>query len=144
MIRYTLSCAEGHGFESWFQSSDAFERLKAAGMVSCAVCGSTDIGKALMSPSLPRREQPAEQPPVRPLSAPPTAAGQALRALRRRIRETGESVGRRFPAEARAIAAGEAPERPVYGQASAREARELLEDGLPVLPLPFDPDAEAN
>jgi len=144
MIRYALSCADGHDFESWFQSSAAFERLQAAGMISCAVCGSGEVEKRLMSPSLPRSEPAGEEAPPGPLSAPPTPAEQALQALRCRIRDRGESVGRRFPAEARAIAAGEAPERPIYGQATPAEARTLLEDGLPVMPLPFDPDAEAN
>ena len=131
MICFTLKCAEDHRFESWFPSAEAFERLKAAGHVTCAVCGRTSVEKAMMAPGV------ATGTPDRPLSAPASPAEQALAELRRRIEATSDYVGRDFAAEARAIHDGDAPQRSIHGEARADEARALVEDGIPVAPLPF-------
>lgn len=132
MIRYALRCDNAHRFDSWFGSSADFERLQQGGHLACAVCGSSDVRKDLMAPGIA-----AAAPPERPLSAPASPAEQALAELRRRIEATSEDVGRNFAAEARRIHAGEAPERPIIGEARAAEARALVEDGIPVAPLPW-------
>jgi hypothetical protein len=132
MIRYALRCADEHRFESWFGSSGDFDRLKAAGMLTCAVCGSSQVEKDLMAP---RVAASAEAPA--PLSSPATPAEQALAELRRKIEASSEDVGRAFASEARRIHAGEAPARPIIGEARPTEARALLEDGVPVVPLPW-------
>lgn len=147
MIRYTLRCAEGHSFESWFGSSSAFESVRAAGHISCAICGSTEVEKAMMAPmvragaSQPEPEPPAEAPAgnAGPLSRPLSPAEQAIRALRRKIEATAENVGRDFASEARRIHEGEADARPIYGEATRAEAVALIEDRIPVVPLPFGP-----
>ncbi|MDK3019141.1 DUF1178 family protein [Pseudodonghicola flavimaris] len=150
MIQYALKCAEGHTFDSWFQSADAFDKLAGAGMVQCVVCGSTRVEKALMAPRVSHgRDTDAPQPPAaeapeRPLTAPANAAEQALAELKRKIEENSEYVGMNFAEEARAIHEGEAPERPIYGEAKTEEARALIEDGVPVTPLPFLPNRKAN
>lgn len=146
MIQYSLKCAKGHTFDSWFQSAAAFDKLAAAGMVQCAVCGSSDVEKALMAPRVqPGREaEPAAAAPERPLSAPSTAIEQALAEFKRKIEASSEYVGMNFAAEARAIHDGDAPERPIYGEAKAEEARALIEDGVPVTPLPFLPNRKTN
>ncbi len=143
MIRYRLSCHRGHGFDSWFQSGEAFEKLRSAGAIACPDCGSVRVEKTLMAPEVqPSRDREAAR---RPLSAPPqTAREKALAELRRRIEEGTEYVGMNFAAEARAIHAGEAPERPIWGEARGEEARKLIEDGIPVAPLPFLPRPKAN
>ncbi|NNU79742.1 DUF1178 family protein [Halovulum dunhuangense] len=133
MIRYNLTCAEGHEFESWFSSSGDYDRLEKSGVLACAVCGSPRVTKALMAPRVTTSEDAA----ARPLSAPASPAEQALRALREKLEREAEDVGRDFAREARAIHAGDAPERPIYGEARAEEARALLEDGIPVAPLPW-------
>lgn len=134
MIRYALKCKDDHDFDSWFQSAEAFERLHAAKMVACAVCGDTDVHKAVMAPRVrPGRTAAAE----RPLSGPASTAEQALAEFRRKIEANSENVGRRFAEEARAIHSGDAEERPIIGESTAKEARSLLEDGIPVAPLPW-------
>ena len=141
MIRFTLKCAEGHRFDSWFASAEAYDKLRAAGMVGCAVCGATAVEKALMSPQVrPARKAEA----ARPLSAPASPAEQALAELRRRIETESDYVGLNFAAEARAMHEGAAPERSIYGEARPDEARRLLEDGIPVAPLPFVPGRKSN
>ena len=81
---------------------------------------------------------------ARPLSQPRTAAEQAVAELRRRIEKGSEDVGRNFVREARAIHEGEAPDRPIRGEARIDEARKLLEDGVPVMPLPFMNPRKSN
>ncbi|MCB1367590.1 MAG: DUF1178 family protein [Rhodobacteraceae bacterium] len=141
MIRYTLKCDNDHSFESWFQSAEAFEKLKAAGMVACSICGSDKVEKAVMAPRLRTGRDAARAAAGKarqgPLSAPASAAEQALRDLRAKIEANSENVGSDFAREARAIHEGDAPERSIYGEARADEARKLVEDGIPVAPLPW-------
>lgn len=145
MIQYSLKCAEGHLFDSWFQSAAAFDKLAAAGMLQCAICGSSKVEKALMAPRVqPGREVEPAAAPERPLSAPGTAVEQALAELKRKIEASSEYVGMNFAAEARAMHEGDAPERPIYGEAKADEARALIEDGVPVTPLPFLTNRKTN
>lgn len=131
MIRYALRCDKAHRFESWFGSSEDFDRLRAAGMVSCAVCGSTAVAKDLMAPAI------AAADPAPSLAAPASPAEQALVELRRHVEATSENVGREFAAEARRIHEGASPERSIIGEATTAEARALADDGIPVSRLPW-------
>ncbi|MCZ8079290.1 MAG: DUF1178 family protein [Fuscovulum sp.] len=141
MIRFSLKCAKDHSFESWFPSGSAFDTLKAAGHVACPVCGSGEVEKALMAPSVAALRGEAERPS---LGAPATELEAALAALRRQVEENSDYVGMDFVTEARRMHAGEVPERAIHGEARADEARKLLEDGVPVTPLPFLPARKAN
>ena len=144
MIRYTLQCPEGHRFESWFRDGTAFEALSEAGGLSCPDCGSTAIEKSLMAPQVrPARNAVAATPEAAPLSTA-TAREQALAALKAKVEAEADYVGMRFASEARAIHTGDAPERPIYGEAKPAEAIELIEDGVPVAPLPFAPTRKVN
>lgn len=142
MIRYALRCAEGHAFDSWFQSADAYDTLAGRGLVSCAVCGGREVSKAMMAPRVasgeagPDAAPGAAPPPARPLSAPAHPAEQMLKALRARVEATSTYVGPRFAAEARAMHEGTRDAGVIHGEASLEEARALLEDGIPVAPLP--------
>jgi len=131
MIRYALRCDREHRFDSWFGSSADFDRLANSGLLTCSVCGSAAVSKDLMAPRV------AAGAPERPLSAPASAAEQAVAELRRRIEAESENVGREFVAEARRIHAGQAPERAIIGEARPAEAKALIEDGIPVAPLPW-------
>lgn len=141
MISYSLKCAEDHQFDSWFQSAEAFDKLLAAGMVTCAVCGGSDVSKAVMAP---RVNTSGDDAPARSLTAPASPAEQALAELRRKVEENSDYVGDKFATEARAIHAGDKPERAIYGEAKPEEAKALIEDGVPVAPLPFTPKQKAN
>lgn len=138
MIRYALKCADGHGFDSWFQSAGAYDTLSDKGMVSCAVCGSTEVSKAIMAPRVTLKDD------VAPLSVPSTPAEQALRKLRTELEKNADYVGTTFATEARAIHLGEAPERPIWGQANLKEAKALVEEGVPIAPIPFGPSRKSN
>jgi hypothetical protein len=137
MIRYALRCDRDHGFDSWFGSAEAYDRLRAAGHVACPDCGSTEIDKALMAPNVtPSR--------AKALTAPQDPREAALAELRRKVEENSEYVGLEFATEARRIHEGEAPERAIYGEAKLDDARRLIEDGVPVAPLPFRPKQRSN
>ncbi|HSF92823.1 MAG TPA: DUF1178 family protein [Paracoccaceae bacterium] len=131
MIRYDLKCAEGHEYDSWFGSSEDFAKLKSAGMICCAICGGTDVEKAVMAPRVRTSEN------ARPLSGKKSAAEQALSELRTKIESSAENVGENFPTEARKMHYGDAPERAIIGEAKPEEARALIEEGVPVTPLPW-------
>ena len=143
MIRYSLKCAAGHGFDSWFQSAEAFATLQGAGQLACPVCGATRVEKALMAPAVrpARKAEAAERPS---LADPASELEAAIAALKKQIEDNSEYVGMNFAAEARRIHAGEAPERAIHGEAKPEDARKMLEEGLPVAPLPFLPARKVN
>lgn len=142
MIQYALKCADGHTFDSWFQSAAAYERLEQAGMVACAVCGGGGVEKAMMTPRVGSARE--EVAPSAQLRDEPNLAETAMTELRRRIEKDSEYVGGKFASEARAMHLGDIPHRSIYGEARLEEARQLAEDGVPVAPLPFVPTRKAN
>jgi hypothetical protein len=144
MIRYALRCAENHSFDSWFQSAAAFDTLAAKGLVSCAVCGGTDVTKALMAPRVVAAEEAVAAAPARPLSEPAHPAEQMLRALREHLVKNSTYVGGRFAQEARAMHLGEAEARAIHGEANLEDARALLEEGIAIAPLPILPPDKTN
>lgn len=154
MIRYALKCEAGHGFDSWFQSAAAYDSLARAGHLSCAVCGSDEVSKSLMAPRVTVGDTPAEQPApvsaqkssetVPVLSKPQNEVEQALAALRRKVEENSDYVGKNFVKEARDMHAGRSPERSIYGEARLDQARALIEEGVPLMPLPFKPKRQLS
>jgi hypothetical protein len=136
MIRYDLKCQSGHGFDSWFRTSDEYDRLEARGLVTCPDCGSSKVEKALMAPGVARGPE--------DLSTPRDPREEALKRLRAEIEANSDYVGLSFAAEARKMHAGEIPTRVIHGEARPDDARALLEEGVPVLPLPFAPVRKVN
>lgn len=143
MIRYALRCENDHRFESWFQSGDAFEALLARGHVECPQCNASEVSKDLMAPKVrPGRNKAG--PPQPMTNAPDPEVAEALKKLRHHVETTSDYVGVGFAKEARAMHEGEIPHRPIYGEARADEAKKLVEDGVPALPLPFIPRRKTN
>ncbi len=149
MIKYSLKCRQGHEFESWFQTGVAFDEQAIRGLVSCPVCGSTDVTKAIMAPALSFQSEERPEPAAAAEEAPAPAAlldkaqheEQAqLRALREKILTETDDVGDRFPEVARRIHDGVAPERAIHGRATLEQAKSLLQDGIGILPLPVLPE----
>ncbi|MCC5960890.1 MAG: DUF1178 family protein [Rhodobacteraceae bacterium] len=146
MIKFSLRCSQGHGFESWFQSGAAFDTLQTRKLVACPSCGDTQVQKALMAPAVaqaqsPDKAAPPDTPPA-PQHSPELAA--KLRELRAHIEAHSEYVGDNFASQARAMYLGDIPDRPIYGEARPEDAKALLDDGVPVVPLPFMPTRKAN
>jgi hypothetical protein len=149
MIQYSLKCCDGHQFDSWFQSAAAFDKLQNANMVTCVTCGVSEVTKVLMTPAVrpARKGAPLGQPDTSnssPLSTPAGPAEQMIADIREKVEANSEYVGNDFATQARAMHDGDAPEKAIYGEAKLDEARKLLEDGVPVLPLPFRPTGKDN
>ena len=138
MIKYALSCADGHVFDSWFPDSAAYEKQRKRGFVVCPECGSTRVEKAIMAPAVVGGERPAlDEGPAIVVADRRRQAREFLVRMRREIEANTDDVGAKFPQVARAIHLGEEPERAIRGRASLAEAKSLLEDGVGVLPLPM-------
>ena len=153
MIHYHLRCERGHAFESWFQSSSAYEAQERRKLVNCPTCGSAKVERAIMAPQIVSkkgRESAVPAPAVAtdvttPTSTPLLMAQERelrakLRELRDHIVKNADNVGERFPNEARKMHYGDIEHRPIYGEASPDEARSLIEEGVEVSPLPVLPD----
>jgi len=147
MIKFSLACDKGHGFESWFPDGAAYEKQARRGLIACPHCGSTAVAKAIMAPAVvgaarPARSEaePSAPVPVALIDERQRALREAMRELKREIEARTDDVGAKFPEVARAIHAGDAPERAIRGQASRAEIKALLDEGVDVLPMPFVPD----
>ena len=136
MIKYTLNCNNGHEFDSWFSSSDSFEKLKKNGHLECSLCSSKIVEKSLMAPSItPESEKKKET-----LVSAQSALEKEIKALKHKIKTTATDVGENFSTEARAMHYGEKEEKPIIGKASLDEAKDLAEEGIHFIPLPWSDD----
>ncbi|MCA1454751.1 DUF1178 family protein [Bradyrhizobium sp. BRP22] len=152
MIRYNLRCDRGHAFESWFQSSSAYDSQIRRKLVICPTCGTAKVEKAIMAPQIVSKKGRDSAPPVPTEQPAPPAESTPLmmaqeRELRAKLKElrdhivkNADNVGERFPNEARAMHYGDKEHRPIYGEASPDEAKSLIDEGIEVSPLPVLPD----
>jgi hypothetical protein len=157
MIRYALVCARGHSFESWFQSSAAYDKQARQKLVACPVCGSPKVEKEIMSPRIASARRRAEAPaPASPGNTPSDQASatapvamvspqehelrKKLKELREHLTKNADYVGPKFPEVARKMHYGEVDHRSIYGEASPDEAKKLHEEGVEFHPLPVLPD----
>jgi hypothetical protein len=159
MIHYNLRCARGHAFESWFQSSAAYESQEKRKLVNCPVCGSAKVERAIMAPQIVSKKGrdptvAAPAPAATATAATDVAASTStpllmaqerelrakLRELRDHIVKNADNVGERFPSEARKMHYGDIEHRPIYGEASPDEARALIDEGVEVSPIPVLPE----
>jgi hypothetical protein len=153
MIHYTLICAKGHEFDSWFPNSAAFDRQAKRELVTCPHCGSAKVEKAIMAPRLSsskKRKAPAETPvsaapapekaPVAMISPQEQEIRSKLKELREHLTKNADNVGQKFPEEARKMHYGEIEHRSIYGEASPKDAKELAEEGIEFHPLPILPE----
>jgi len=152
MIRYNLRCEKGHTFESWFQSSAAYESQEKRKLVSCPACGSAKVERAIMAPRIVSKkgrdrvpQAPAAEVAASSESTPLLMAQERelrakIKELRDHIVKNADNVGERFPNEARKMHYGDIEHRPIYGEASPDEARALIDEGVEVSPLPVLPD----
>ena len=137
MIRYQLTCKKEHSFEGWFRDSAAYDQQSKKKLVACPVCGSAKVSKAPMAPAVSKKADLAEA------ANKAKAVKEFVLNLRKQVEDNADYVGDRFPNEARAIHYGDAKERQIYGEATLQDARDLLEEGIPVAPLPSVPRADS-
>ena len=135
MIVFELICRDRHRFEGWFASAEDFDGQKARGLLSCPACGGSHVEK-LLTAKIGRPEATPQEQAQPPVPAPTQAK---LREMIDAILLSTEDVGKEFPAEARRIHRKEARERSIRGVATGDETRELLDEGIAVMPLPIPP-----
>ena len=159
MIRYSLVCERKHDFEIWFKNSADYDKQAKRGLVTCPECGSAKVEKALMAPALgrgtkkdvsapmaqaaPTIEAPAtveNKTPVAMISPQEQEFRAKLKELRDQLTKNADNVGAKFPEEARKMHYGESEHRSIYGEATPQEAKELLEEGVELHPLPVLPE----
>jgi len=156
MIRYALVCERKHEFDIWFNNSADYDRQRKRGLVTCPVCDSNKVDKAIMAPAIARGSRKRGEPVGTP--APEVAAAASapeavamispqelefrakLKELRDHLIKNADNVGKKFSEEARKMHYGEVEHRSIYGEASAEEARELIEEGIEFHALPMLPD----
>ncbi len=151
MIVFDLKCSNGHTFEAWFKGSEAYEEQRTAGAVTCPLCGDVRVVKAPMAPNIssgksdaPATEREADLPSepdnsgtTHMLEPRMEMLRQAMEQVRAHVVENFDYVGSKFPEEARKIHYGETDARPIYGEATPSESRELKDEGVDVVALPF-------
>lgn len=135
MILYSLVCERDHAFEAWFQDSAAYERQAVARAVTCPLCGSANVDKAVMAPRLGKRAAKQEKP-LTHATGSDAKLGKMLQALREHVEANYDYVGERFAEEARRIHHGDVETRNIYGEATSEDVRALKDEGVPVTPLP--------
>lgn len=157
MIRYTLICDNAHEFGSWFASSNSFEEQAKRGFVTCPICDSARVERAVMAPAVARTDRGPRSAEPAPEAAAPSSASPAtqpaalmgekemaframLTALHEHVAANAEPVGKNFAEEALKIHHGESESRAIYGEASAKDAQMLHEEGVEFLPLPRLPE----
>ncbi|MCB5944913.1 DUF1178 family protein [Acidocella sp. KAb 2-4] len=150
MIHYQLRCAAGHEFDGWFKDSAGFDNQIEAGLVVCPHCGSAEVGRALMTPGIPRKSRPEPDVlPPEPVVSPaaggliPDSVRVALHKLREEVEKHCDYVGTDFAEEARRIHNGETEARGIYGESTDEEAEALAEDGIAFARIPWVPRSDS-
>lgn len=141
MIKYQLRCAAGCSFEGWFRSSADFEAQAESAELECPICGSGEVSRAIMAPAVV-----SGTPSSRPerLAAMRETMAEAARRARDYVEKNFDYVGEKFPEEARKIHYGEMKERQIYGEASGKDVKELVDEGVSIAPLPPAPGRRAG
>jgi hypothetical protein len=153
MIKYALVCERKHSFEVWFSDSADYDRQRKRGLVTCPVCDTKKVEKAIMAPAISRsaRKRKSDAPSAPAVEVPASAPvamispqeqefRAKLKELRDHLTKNADNVGRRFPEEARKMHYGEIEHRSIYGEATPEEAKELRDEGIEFHPLPILPD----
>jgi hypothetical protein len=138
MIRFKLNCDYEHEFEGWFRNNEDFDAQAERGLITCPVCSSPKVEKALMTPSVATSR--AKEKVALGMGEAQRLVLEQMRELSRKMRENADYVGDKFAEEARKIHFGEADPRGIYGEASREEVTSLVEEGVEIMPLPVFPE----
>ena len=137
MIVFDLKCGGGHVFEAWFGSSADYESQRGKALIACPMCGDSAIDKAVMAPNVAAKGNRRSDAASSPGKPDPKQVMAALAQAQAKMLEGSQWVGVAFADKARAMHLGEEAHAPIHGQASVAEAKALIEEGVPVAPLPL-------
>jgi hypothetical protein len=138
VIHYSLICDKDHKFDGWFRNAEAFDEQHGRGAVTCPICTSAKVEKAMMAPSVARK---GSDKVSLSIGHPQHAQlREAMQALRNKVTSEADYVGDKFAEEARKIHFKEVDPRGIYGEATRDEVAGLVEDGVDFMPLPSIPE----
>jgi hypothetical protein len=137
MIRYALVCEHGCAFEGWFAASGDYDDQAARGLVACPTCGSRAVRKQIMAPAVAGAKKRGDPAPA--AGAKRQMMMEAMAQVRAHVEANFDYVGDTFAREARDIHEGRSEDRGIYGEATPAEVKGLVDDGVPVAPLPPEP-----
>ena len=140
VIQSSLVCNNDHKFDAWFRNAQAYDEQQGRGVLTCPVCTSAKVAKAIMAPAVSRASSDKValsigHPEQRQLR-------EAMKALRQKVTSEADYVGEKFAEEARKIHFKEVDPRGIYGEATRDEVASLVEDGVDFMPLPHLPDEQ--
>ena len=131
MIVFNLNCSDcAFSFEGWFENTNDYNKQIRKGLLTCPSCNSTQIKKGLMAPNLSKKSNSK-------ISKRNKSIASNVKKLKKIIEKEFDYVGDKFTDEAKKIKYGEAEERAIYGEASIEQTKELMDEEIDVLPLPF-------
>ena len=135
MIKYNLRCSEDHEFESWFSSSEEFEKLTKKKLLECIYCSSNKIDKSIMSPMVSNSKNKNERFDI--LKKDLNNHKSQLLKLRKFIEKNFDYVGKDFSKKVREIYYDKKSKKAIYGTTTSEERKELSEEGIDLLSIPW-------
>ena len=131
MIVFNLNCSDcAYSFEGWFENTKDYNKQIRKGLLTCPSCNSTQIKKGLMAPNVAKKSNSK-------ISKRNKSIASNVKKLKKIIEKEFDYVGDKFSEEAKKIKYGEVKERSIYGEASIAQTKELIDEDIDVLPLPF-------
>ncbi len=131
MIVFNLNCSDcNFFFEGWFENTKDYNKQIKKGLVVCPSCNSIQIKKGLMAPNVSKKSNTK-------ISKRNKSIASNVKKLKKIVEKEFEYVGDNFTEEAKKIKYGEVKERAIYGEASIEQTKELIDEGIDILPLPF-------
>ena len=140
MIKYDLRCDKGHLFEGWFPSSDGFEEQQKQGLVTCPICSTKNVCRALMAPAVKRANIEKNISKSNNINISENELKTKIRTLNKLIEKNTTDVGKDFAKEARMIYKGKKKDKPIRGSATSKEEKELKKEGIPFIKVPWVKD----
>jgi len=140
LVKYDLKCENGHLFEGWFPSSDGFEKQQKQGLISCPICSSVNVSRALMAPAVKRAKIDKNSSNKVSPNIGENEIKTQIRTLNKLIEKNTTDVGKDFAKEARMIYKGEKKDKPIRGSATSKEEKELKKEGIPFIKVPWIKD----
>ena len=138
MIVFNLICKDcSFEFEGWFDNSKEFEKKKKRKLINCPSCNCSFIHKSLMAPNLAKKSN------AKIINNKKTVINR-INKYKKLIEKNFDYVGDNFTEDAKKMKYGEITERPIYGEANLEQTKELIEEEIDVVPLPWNSSKKTN
>ena len=138
MIVFNLICSEcEYPFEGWFNDTKTFNSQKRQKLINCPNCESSNIKKTLVAPNISKKSN------SKKIKNKKTLASN-INKIKKIVEENFDYVGEKFTEEAKKIKYGESNDRPIYGEATVEQTKELIDEDISITPLPFQSNKKTN